>query len=313
MDAADLVERVTIAPTDFEWYRFLVQRPPRDEVNYWKPSADKRFLAEPFTPFLFKLKAPRNAIGGFGWFARYARLPDWLAWDCFGEGNGCWSLAAMRERLAGIRKRIDWRPTRHGDQIGCIVIVQPVFFAERDWIAQPNTWPARSLTPVTRTMEDPEWARVWAECRRLAAAARPEMVAEASPRFGAARLVQPRLGQGAFRVAVTDAYGRACAVTGEHSLPALDAAHIRAVADDGPYEVRNGILLRADLHRLFDVGYVTVDGEKRFRVSPRLRADFANGKSYYPLDGKPVSLPEAAAERPSDEFLAWHRERRFLG
>ncbi len=306
-------ERATIAPTDFDWYRCLAQRPRRDEVNFWKPSADRRFLADPFTPFLFKLKAPRNAICGFGWFARYTHLPDWLAWDCFGDGNGCWSLAEMRERITRIRKGMDHRPRRHGDEIGCIVVVQPVFFAESDWIEQPRTWPPRSLTPVTRTMADPEWARVWEECRRRAAVARPEMVAEASPRFGAARLVQPRLGQGAFRVAVTDAYGRACAVTGEHSLPALDAAHIRAVADDGPYEVRNGILLRADLHRLFDVGYATIDGDRLFRVSPRLRADFANGKSYYPLDGKPVSLPKAAAERPSAEFLAWHLERRFLG
>jgi putative restriction endonuclease len=39
--------------------------------------------------------------------------------------------------------------------------------------------------------------------------------------------VQPRLGQGAFRLLVTDAYQRRCAVTGERTLPVLDAAHIR--------------------------------------------------------------------------------------
>jgi putative restriction endonuclease len=77
-------------------------------------------------------------------------------------------------------------------------------------------------------------------------------------RYGTPQLVAPRLGQGAFRVAVIEAYGRACAVTGEHSLPALDAAHIRSYDQEGPHEVRNGILLRADLHRLFDKGYLTV-------------------------------------------------------
>ena len=96
----------------------------------------------------------------------------------------------------------------------------------------------------------------------------------------------PRLGQGTFRVSVTDAYGRACAVTGEHSLPVLEAAHIRDYARDGPHEVRNGILMRADLHRLFDKGYLTISPEHRLEVSSRLRADYANGRSYYPLQGQ---------------------------
>ena len=89
---------------------------------------------------------------------------------------------------------------------------------------------------------------------------------ERSPRYGDPRLVQPRLGQATFRIAVLDAYGRACAVTGEHSLPALEAAHIRSYAQDGPHEVRNGLLLRADLHRLFDTGYVTVTPGLRLEV-----------------------------------------------
>jgi putative restriction endonuclease len=70
--------------------------------------------------------------------------------------------------------------------------------------------------------------------------------------------VRPRLGQGTFRIATIQAYERACAVTGEHSLPALEAAHIRPFAEGGTHDVSNGLLLRADLHRLFDRGYVTV-------------------------------------------------------
>jgi HNH endonuclease len=106
-----------------------------------------------------------------------------------------------------------------------------------------------------------------------------------SPRYGDSRLVQPRLGQATFRIAVLDAYGRACAVTGEHSLPALEASHIRSYAQDGPHEIRNGLLLRADLHRLFDTGYVTVTPDLRLDVSGHLRKDYNNGRSYYPLQG----------------------------
>jgi hypothetical protein len=76
-------------------------------------------------------------------------------------------------------------------------------------------------------------------------------------RFGAPYLHEPRLGQSTFRVAVTNAYG-ACAVSGEHSLPALEAAHVQPYAAGGQHSLRNGMLLRADIHRLYDKGYVTV-------------------------------------------------------
>jgi putative restriction endonuclease len=122
-------------------------------------------------------------------------------------------------------------------------------------------------------------------------------------------LVQPRLGQGIFRVAVMDAYSRACAVTQEHSLPALEASHIQPYAKHGPHDVRNGVLLRADLHRLFDQGYVTITPEYRLEVSPRLKEDYRNGRSYYPLHGSSVSIPAAVADAPSVDFLRWHNER----
>jgi putative restriction endonuclease len=303
----------TIAPTDFDWYAFLNSRGRLDEVNFWKPSAERAFRGDPMSPFFFKLKAPRRAICGFGWFVRYASLPDWLAWECFGEGNGCSSFEEMRARIERIRARMHYRPTRGIGEIGCIVVAQPTFFDERDWIPEPRDWPDRSLTPVTRSLDDPEWRRVWQECQDRAVAVNAATVAEGKTRYGTSRLVQPRLGQGAFRVLVTEAYGRACAVTEEHSLPALEAAHIKPFAQAGQHEVANGLLLRADLHRLFDRGYVTVDDEQRLRIGERLRADFANGRSYYPLQGRLLRLPKGSDERPDPALLAWHRENVFLG
>ena len=101
-------------------------------------------------------------------------------------------------------------------------------------------------------------ARVWAECRERAEdvpavnTVSDTLGARAgADRYGALQLVRPRLGQGAFRVAVTDAYDRACAVTGEHSLPVLEAAHIKPFAENGPHEVVNGVLLRAEPPRVF--------------------------------------------------------------
>jgi HNH endonuclease len=101
----------------------------------------------------------------------------------------------------------------------------------------------------------------------------PQLVAENFARYGAAVEVHPRLGQGLFRVEVADAYQRACAVTGEHSLPALEAAHILPYGQGGEHRVDNGLLLRSDLHRLYDRGYATVTPDYVFRVSGRLRDD----------------------------------------
>jgi putative restriction endonuclease len=101
-------------------------------------------------------------------------------------------------------------------------------------------------------------------------------------------------------------------VTTEHSLPALEASHIRSHADEGPHEVSNGILLRADLHRLFDKGYLTVTPEHRLEVTARLRADYSNGSSYYPLHGQLLRLPTDEQQRPAADFLRWHNEHVYL-
>jgi putative restriction endonuclease len=140
----------------------------------------------------------------------------------------------------------------------------------------------------------------------------PTAGAEGEARFGAEYLTRGRLGQGAFRVLVTDAYERRCAVTGEKTLPVLEAAHIKPYALNGPHRVSNGILLRSDLHRLFDLGYVTVTPALRLEVSPRLKAEWQNGREYYAHHGQPLSFyPQQPSRRPDREFLEWHNENRF--
>src|SRR5437762_3608941 len=105
-------------------------------------------------------------------------------------------------------------------------------------------------------------------------------------------------GRATFKLSVVDAYDGACAVTTEHSLPVLDAAHIRPYGDGGEHRVSNGLLLRSDLHRLLDRGYLTVTPDHRVRVSPALREEFANGRSYYGLDGQPIHLPRRREDHP---------------
>jgi putative restriction endonuclease len=112
---------------------------------------------------------------------------------------------------------------------------------------------------------------------------------------------------------VTDAYERRCAVTGERVLPVLQAAHIRPYAAGGEHRVDNGLLLRSDVHTLFDRGYMTVTPELRLEVSHRIREDFENGRHYYALHGERVREPEDPGKRPSADFLRWHNEQMYLG
>jgi putative restriction endonuclease len=309
----------TIAITDKGWYRFLAEHPEVTELNFWTPSARRSFRAPQFSPFFFKLRAPDNAICGFAYFAHFSTLPDWLAWESFGPGNGCSSFDEMRSRIAKIRERIRYDEGTGSDEIGCIQLVSPVFFPPSAWIAQPSDWKPRTQTAVKYDLTAGEGRRIWELCLAQAEAlplqtpAFSGAIGEPSPRYGDPRLVRPRLGQKTFRIAVLDAYGRACAVTGEHSLPALEASHIRSYKHEGPHEISNGLLLRADLHRLFDKGYVTVTRKLCLEVGTRLRVEFKNGRSYYPLHGAPLQVPKAEMHRPDRIFLEWHNEHVFRG
>ena len=299
-----------VAVTDPNWYERLARR-QGTEANFWRPST-RRINLLPDTPFFFKLKAPHHAIAGFGLFAGFTVLPDWLAWETFEEANGVADLDALRARLHRIREgaRIEADPL---GQIGCCLIAETTFFPPSDWVVPPDDWSPRTQTGATYSLDSGEGQRIWHECLgRVGRPSLPPMPAE-RPRFGAPAWHRPRLGQGIFRVQVLDAYGRACAVTQEHSLPVLEAAHIRPYARGGEHDIANGLALRTDLHRLFDRGYITIDEQLKLVVGDRLRQDFANGRSYYAYQGHPLQLPARPQLRPAPEALAWHREQIFLG
>jgi putative restriction endonuclease len=309
-----------VANTDYEWFRTLVPRPEVTEVNFWQPSHVKAFRAiSPGHLLFFRLKSPRNAIGGFAVFARHAVLPAWHAWDTFGEANGARTRDELFARIERYRRRskAEFVADPHGNYlIGCILLVEPVFFAPEEWVAQPADWHPNIVQGKSYDLTAGEGARMAREClERIGPLEPPTLsrLADESKRYGVPGLIAPRLGQATFRVAVEEAYGRACAVTWEHSLPVLEAAHIRPYEQNGQHTVSNGLLLRRDIHRLFDLGYATVSRDHRFRVSRRLAEEFHNGKTYYALDGARVEAPKAEQDWPDRELLQWHRETVFRG
>ncbi|WP_242343644.1 HNH endonuclease [Anaeromyxobacter terrae] len=301
-----------VANTDLEWFTFLRERQPLDEVNFWQPSGHDAFRAlQPGEPLLFRLKSPINAIAGFGLFARHEIVPAWLAWESFELRNGAPDYDTMCHRIERYRHGQPADPHRQY-RIGCIMLSQPLFFADGDWVPEPVDWPRNTVRGKGYDLAEGEGRRVWEDClarlrSRAAPLAAEPVVVTGAERFGAPQIVLPRLGQGTFRVAVTQAYG-ACAVTGEHSLPVLEAAHVQPFSKGGSHEVRNGLLLRTDIHRLFDRGYVTVTPELRFEVSDRLKAEYDNGKAYYALHGSRIHIPGRDTDRPDPRQLRWHNE-----
>jgi putative restriction endonuclease len=302
---------LVVAITDGDWFEQLRRQPNLSEVNFWAPSAANFRALQQGEMFLFKLHAPLNMIVGGGVFAYSNALPCSLAWEAFREANGARSAQEMRTRIGRYRRA---PPNDRTDfEIGCRVLTQPFFFEESEWIPVPASWSRNIVSFKTYNTDDPEGLMLWASVNeRLNRLPGPGMAEETS-RFGEPHLIRPRLGQGAFRVLVTDIYRRRCAVTQERTLPALEAAHIRPYGDGGVHEARNGLLLRRDIHSLFDAGYVTVTPDLRFEVSPRIREEFDNGRHYYALQGHKIDVPSSVELRPDRDALSWHNENCFRG
>lgn len=302
--------KIWVGVTDQDWFEYLLGLAP-DEVNFWQPSSGRSFRAlEPGEPFLFKLHSPRNFIVGGGFFVRHLPLPCSLAWSAFGQKNGVADLAEFLGRIPKYRRsaKVEADPT-----IGCNILTEPFFFAEEDWIPIPADWAPNIVQGKTYDSMQSIGADLWHDVvERFGKASRADEIHDAQPSYGAEYLAKARLGQGAFRVLVTQAYGKRCSITGERTLPVLEASHIQPFAANGPNRVANGLLLRSDLHILFDRGYVTVTPHLRVEVSRRIKEEFQNGREYYSYHGKHLTVvPERSSERPRPEFLIWHNDHVF--
>jgi putative restriction endonuclease len=300
-----------VAVTDNEWFRYLSSLPEVDEVNFWQPSGGRAFrVLQPGEPLLFKLHAPLNYIVGGGFFVKWSSLPCSLAWEAFGPKNGTPSLEVMRARIEYYRRI---RPSPLDYEIGCTVLAQPFFFPRDEWIDAPADFHRNIVVGKTYSLSPPGGTWLWEAVQSRLLAMAPPSEDPVVEMFGDPVPVRPRLGQGSFRVLVTDTYQRHCAITGEKILPVLQAAHIKPVSAGGFHDIRNGLLLRSDIHTLFDRGYVTVAPDHRVRVSRSLRNDWHNGESYLQLNGQDVWVPASQADRPRSDFLEWHADTIFRG
>lgn len=298
-----------VAVTDGDWFESVRYSPEVDELNAWKPTGTRSFRAlDPGEPYLFKLHSPHHYIVGGGFFAHSSNLPSSSAWEAFGLRNGCRSLAEMNQRVERYaRGRLIEEPT-----IGCILLHSPFFFDRLDWIPVPDDFHPSIVQGKLYDLAEPSGEHLWRAVRERLDASSPvlQKVAQGSL-FGDSFLLQRRLGSGTFRVLVIDAYERRCAATGCDVLPSLDVAFIRPIEAGGLRRIDNGILLRADLKRLFEAGYLSIDLEGRWAVSSRLAREFEVRGDVQSLHGLPLRRPEDPDHHPRSGFLEWHRAEVF--
>lgn len=311
-----------IGVTDIDWYRFLAKR-SNEDINFWQPAGNTKFrIIQTGAPFLFKLKSPINAIAGIGFFSSHSILPIDVTWSIFAERNGVESFRKFLSKIISYRSAEN--PFHANPNIGCIVLTDPIFFNHTDWIPIPNDWSRNIVKGKSYDSETGVGAELWSKVESLLQQynlfEREEnsksqlLLDNTDSNFIRKYLTKVRLGQGAFRVQLTDAYYRRCSVTGEKTLPALEAAHIKPYSESGPYYLSNGILLRADLHKLYDAGYLTFTPDYRVEVSRKIKEKYENGRAYYAMHGKALKiLPSKEIDRPSKDFIEWHNNNIYNG
>ncbi len=204
--------------------------------------------------------------------------------------------------------------------IGCIILTAPFFFERSEWIPVPQDWKPNIVQGKSYDTDSFVGMRLMSQVEERLKQQRTNAFdsgvqwKESMERYGSGQIVYPRLGQGAFRVVVTEAYNRRCAISGEKTLPVLEAAHIKPYSLEGPHHPNNGLLLRQDFHTLFDRGYITISEDLDIEVSKRIKEDYGNGKEYYAFHGKKlIEIPGRSIDKPATEFLQWHNENVYLG
>lgn len=311
-----------VGVTDYNWFDFLRQE-PREDINFWKPlgGGTKFGAVPPGAPFLLKLKKPFHAIAGVGFFTNQIDLPIATAWDMFGPRNGFGEYSDFAQAIRKYRAA-NGKPPEANPLISCLVLNAPIFFRKPDWVPAPESWGNSIVTGKVYSTQEAVGNQLWAAVsatmlryqqdaftRELAT----DSVALESPGIYREALTKVRVGQGAFRALVTQAYDKKCAISGEKTLPVLEAAHIQPFSQAGPNSVGNGLLLRSDLHKLFDKHYITIDAtDQVVLISPRIKEEFQNGKEYYRFDGQPLKvLPKSLADQPVKQYLQ-HHNRLFM-
>lgn len=165
------------------------------------------------------------------------------------------------------------------------------------WDLRPNTegvWEAVALPTTVLGLAE-------AQAQEQAFDHLPPLDSDHDGRVWALTAVAQRQGQGAFRANLLEAYGQCCAITGCNAVAVLEAAHILPYRGEHTHRADNGLLLRSDIHTLFDLGLLWITATHQVSIADTLR-----GTDYDYLDAQALRLPAQAEHHPNPAHLAAH-------
>ncbi len=304
--------RSCIYNTDADWLTVLKRNQFKEGVNFWRKD-QRNFKIAPGSAFYFKINGTK-LIAGRARYIQQASLSIEDAWKRFGVRNGAISEEELRSRAAKILG------IKQDAKLNCLILGEIELLNEQDYIELlDKEFPAPVMG--AKYFSEQSIARIENEFSlRLPnqPASTGDLVATfakienerlfnpdaiSTARETALRAIAIRRGQPEFRQKILSAYSGTCAVSGETTLGVLEAAHIVPYRGSDTNTIQNGLLLRADWHTLFDLGYWWIDDKFQIVV-----AEVLKGSYYYAQNGKLLHLPQKLDDHPSPDALKIHRE-----
>ena len=218
------------------------------------------------------------------------------AWNKYGFKNGCTSKQELIDRLDKYKasNSSDERSVTDSE-IGCIVLTNAVYFDDDKFLDLDNYEIdfSRFIVKIKYYNEiDPLEIVIQSTVNDF------ELLPTTLEKLKKSRLLTERKGQGNFRAIITTAYSNKCCITNETTPELLEAAHIQPYFDENSNHVKNGLLLRLDLHKLYDNGLLYIDETFKIHISPEVKSEY-----YQELNGLTIRLPENNNLHPSIEAL----------
>ncbi len=289
-----------IATTDKSWVDTLKEFDLNSYVNFWTPTPWNIKSLKNGDRFYFMLKAPIRLIGGFGEFVEYKNMNVEDAWVEYGYRNG---RKTKESFISSIQTYINKNSKKFGGTdidpdkylIGCIILKNCQFWDSDEFINLSSygiSFPNQVVTWKSFSTNDPIHQK-------------PKIPFQL---VGGKRIVCPiisnsREGQSKFKSELLKAYNNKCCIS-ENDIPELlEAAHIQEYKNIESNHVQNGLLMRVDIHRLYDNKLIAVDDEYIIHVS-----NLILDKEYRSFHGRKISLPKDPDNYPCKDALRLYRE-----
>lgn len=277
-----------LAVTDETWFDYQRSHGFIDKVNFWTPSRIGPTRISKGDFFVFKLKGAGDRIGGFGTFEEYRFQSLEETWTEFGRKNGADSKADFLNTLTRFK-------SNNGKDCGCVVLNNVVYFDE------PINRESVGITAKPAQLYAYDSGQFPFD-DILVSHSSFSLVQNATKKKKI-QISTVREGQAAFHTAVSKAYQSKCCITGETTPELLQAAHIQDYINKNSHHIQNGLLLRVDIHKLFDSGLLFIDQDYCVHVS-----SLVTTQEYHDLEGTQISLPTNSSEWPSLDALKFKEE-----